>query len=683
MKCWIASFPRSGNTFFRNILYYVYGIESSTWHKEAGYPVDENYADFDFVKTHLLPSELEPKDETIPAIYLVRDGRDALVSIAHHKSDIVEPGSDFENNLKEAILAAEGSYFGGWSNNVTQWVKRAAIIIKYEDLISNPKKAFERIEKIIPLPLGNWENLPDFKSMKYGKPKYGGQTTSKIIKIDEKEFAKKFFRKGISGSWKNEFSNDYLNIFWQLHGEAMESMGYDTSPSNTPQNSIIDELEMKKLGILPPGNTIENKKIKVLIEANKLLDLKNDGIKVYLTQLLRNFEVLEKKGSSHFSFDLLIDNKIIPIINYFETIDSLKIATHNYENHLLSLKNLIKNRLPKIIYTPLAEIYRKSPARKFLRKTKKSTLIKEEKKILQHHSNLSNEYDIVHLPLPQNYEKVKHFKSKMVVTIHDITHKLLPHYHTELNINLTEEGIAFCKKNDTNFITISNNTSEDLKKVYNLPDNKIDVIYEASDTNLFQPYFNTNHQKHTRDKYQIFNQPYFLCLSTIEPRKNITNTIKGFKSFKNKHPHSNINLVIAGEKGWKVDSISLEKFKDTNDIIFTGYIDDVDLKAIYSDAIAFCYLSYYEGFGLPPLEAMSCKTPVIHSGVSSLSEVIGDSGLVANPDEPQSIADKIELLFLNPTLRNDLAIKGFEKSLTYSWRKTTLETLKVYKKCVL
>jgi glycosyltransferase involved in cell wall biosynthesis len=682
MKCWIASFPRSGNTFFRNILYYVYGIESSTWHRETGYPVDENYAGFDFVKTHLLPSELEPNDDSIPAIYLVRDGRDALVSIAHHKSDIVEPGSEYKNNLKEAILAAEGSYFGGWSNNVNQWAKRADIIIKYEDLISNPKKVFERVEKLIPLPQGNWENLPDFKSMKYGKPKYGGQTTSKTIKIEDAEFAEKFFRKGVSGGWKNEFTDDFLNLFWLLHGETMESMGYDSSPSNTPQNSILDQLEMKKLGILPSGDANENKKIKVLIEANKLLDLKNDGIKVYLTQLLRNFEVLEKKGNSHFGFDLLIDSKIIPIINYFETINSLKGAKNNYENYLLSLKDLIKNTLPKIIYNPLADIYRKSPTRQFLRKTKKKSLIKEEKKILQHHSYLSNEYDIVHLPLPQNYEKVKHFKSKMVVTIHDITHKLLPQYHTQLNINLTEEGIAFCKKNEANFIAISNNTSEDLKNVYNLPENKIDVIYEASDKNLFQPNLNSNHQKHTRDKYQIFNQPYFLCLSTIEPRKNLTNTIEGFKFFKNKHPHSNINLVIAGEKGWKVDKIALEKFKDANDIIFTGYIDDIDLKAIYSDAIAFCYLSYYEGFGLPPLEAMSCKTPVIHSGVSSLTEVIGESGLIANPDDPHSIAEKMELMFLSPTLRSDLATKGYEKSLTYSWRKTTLETLKVYKKCV-
>lgn len=682
MKCWIASFPRSGNTFFRNILYYVYGIESSTWHKETAYPVDENYAGFDFVKTHLLPSELEPNDVNIPAIYLVRDGRDALVSIAHHRSDIVEPGSDIKNNLKEAILAAEGSYFGGWSNNVFQWSKRADIIIKYEDLIANPKKVFKRVEKLISLPHGNWENLPDFKSMKYGKPKYGGQTTSKTIKIDDAEFAEKFFRKGVSGSWKNEFSDDFLNLFWKLHGDAMESMGYEPGPSNTPQNSILDELEMKKLGILPSGNSNESKKIKVLIEANKLLDLKNDGIKVYLSHLLRNFEVLEKKGSSQFSFDLLIHNKIIPIINYFETINSIKVVSNNYENHLLFTKDLIKKILPKLIYNSLAGIYRKSPARQFLRKVKKKKLIKDEKKILQHHSNLSTEYDIVHLPLPQNYEKVKHFKSKKVVTIHDITHKLLPHYHTQLNVQLSEEGIAYCKKNDAHFIAISKNTLEDLKREYNIRENLIDVIYEASDNNLFQPYLNSNHKKHSRSKYLISQQPYFLCLSTIEPRKNLTNTIKGFNFFKNKHPHSNINLVIAGEKGWKVDKISLENYEKANDIIFTGYIDDIDLKAIYSDAIGFCYLSFYEGFGLPPLEAMSCKTPVIHSGVSSLTEVIGESGLVANPEDPHSIAEQMELLFLNPTLRNELASKGFEKSLTYSWRKTTLETLKVYKKCV-
>ncbi|GGE00747.1 glycosyltransferase [Planktosalinus lacus] len=682
MKCWIASFPRSGNTFFRNILYYVYGIESSTWHKETTYPVDQNYDKFDFVKTHLLPEELEPSDENIPAIYLIRDGRDALVSIAHHRSDIVEPGSDFKTNLKEAIFADEGSYFGGWSNNVTQWTKRADIIIKYEDLISNPKKVFERIEKLISLPQGNWENLPDFKSMKYGKPKYGGQTTSKIIKIEDSDFAEKFFRKGVSGTWKSEMPDNLLNFFWQFHGETMESMGYDPSPSKTPQNSLIDELEMKKLGLHPEGISVEKKKIKVLIEGNKLLDTKNDGIKVYLSQLLKYFEILEQKGSSQFSFDLLIENKVIPIINYFETINSLKSTKKNYEIYLMSLKGLIKNYLPKTIYNPLADIYRNSPVRDLLRKTKKSTLIKEEKKILQQHSKISVDYDIVHLPLPQNYEKIKHFNSKVVVTIHDITHKLLPQFHTRLNINQSEEGILFCKEKADSFIAISNNTSKDLKQSYNIPESKIDVIYEASDPNLFYQNFNSNHLEHVKNKYQISNHPYFLCLSTIEPRKNIINTIKGFKIFRDKHPASNVNLVIAGEKGWKVDKILAENSKGSQNIIFTGYIEDIDLKAIYSDAIAFCYLSYYEGFGLPPLEAMSCKTPVIHSGVSSLSEVICESGLVANPEDPLSIADKMELLFLNPTLRNDLAIKGFEKSLTFSWRKTTFETLKVYKKCV-
>ncbi|HRW76650.1 MAG TPA: sulfotransferase domain-containing protein, partial [Saprospiraceae bacterium] len=96
---WLASFPRSGNTFFRNVLYEVYGIESSTYHQEANYPLEADYDQFDVVKTHLLPSQLVPADPRIKKVYIVREGRDALVSIAHHRKDIVQPGTDYYLNL--------------------------------------------------------------------------------------------------------------------------------------------------------------------------------------------------------------------------------------------------------------------------------------------------------------------------------------------------------------------------------------------------------------------------------------------------------------------------------------------------------------------------------------------------------------------------------------------------------
>lgn len=251
MDCWIASFPRSGNTYFRNILYYVYGIESGTWHKEQEYPVDENYDQFRFVKTHLLPGELIPTDRTIPAIYLVRDGRDAVVSIAHHRKDLVVPGSNFDTNLLEAIIAEEGSFFGGWSQNAAEWIDRADIIIRYEDLIADPAKVFERVEKLINLPQPNWNNLPTFEQMKAGKPMYGGITKRENPKHDPDEFANKFFRKGKSGGWKEEMEPHIQDLFWNYHGNMMERLGFETYKKSVGQNPVLDYKIMQKMGLIP------------------------------------------------------------------------------------------------------------------------------------------------------------------------------------------------------------------------------------------------------------------------------------------------------------------------------------------------------------------------------------------------------------------------------------------------
>ncbi len=117
---WLASYPRSGNTFFRIVLHEVYGIPSSTFHREDAYPVDDDYASYPVVKTHLLPHEIVPQNPDIPAVYLVRDGRDAVVSMAHHRTDLVAAGSDYAENLTATILAADGSHFGGWSEHARQ-----------------------------------------------------------------------------------------------------------------------------------------------------------------------------------------------------------------------------------------------------------------------------------------------------------------------------------------------------------------------------------------------------------------------------------------------------------------------------------------------------------------------------------------------------------------------------------
>jgi hypothetical protein len=109
---WLASFPRSGNTFFRNVMFELYGLESYDYYPLRGVKVRKDYTSFPIVKTHLLPWQIQPQDSNIPAIYLVRDGRDAIVSMAHQRKDIIAPGSDFQENLKMAIVAEYGGYFG-------------------------------------------------------------------------------------------------------------------------------------------------------------------------------------------------------------------------------------------------------------------------------------------------------------------------------------------------------------------------------------------------------------------------------------------------------------------------------------------------------------------------------------------------------------------------------------------
>ena len=680
MKCWIASFPRSGNTFFRNILYYVYGIESSTWHKESTYPIDKNYDKFDFVKTHLLPSDLQPTDRKIPAIYLVRDGRDAMVSIAHHRSDIVQPGSDFTENLRDAIIAAEGSFFGGWSRNVNEWVERADIIIKYEDLIKDPKSVLARVEQVVDMPKANWEKLPDFKSMKFGKPKYGGQTTSKTINISSEDFSKKFFRKGKAGSWKEEFSPELLELFRQRHGAVMDRLGYEGEFSGIQQNALLDFKAIQKLGLDADLPSVSDSKISVLIEGNKLQVSKNDGIKRYLIQLLKGFDEIERLGSPEFKFDLLINNRILPVREYLDHIKSEVTDLKPYEKLLLDFKSLVKSTLPNSIYNSIAGFYRKSDIRYHLRKLRAQVYRKEENKLVNKYESTPGGYDLIHLPLPQNYEAIRKLKGKLLVTIHDITHRILPDYHTKENISLTERGMSFCLENASHYIAISSNTRTDLINNYSVSQNSISTVLEAADVDLFYQNFNPSLAKLVRNKYKIGKEPYFLCLSTLEPRKNLLNTLKSFSLFKKKHPESPIKLVIAGEKGWKYEEILSSVPHSKSDVIFTGFIEDRDLHVLYSEAQAFFYLSYYEGFGLPPLEAACCKTAIVHSGKSSLVEVIGDHGIIAEPDNVEEIANIMTKLWQDENFRNQNAQRCFDHAMSFSWRKTIFETLSLYQK---
>ena len=234
-------------------------------------------------------------------------------------------------------------------------------------------------------------------------------------------------------------------------------------------------------------------------------------------------------------------------------------------------------------------------------------------------------------------------------------------------------------KRSDKIIAVSYSTKQDLMNYFKISDNKIKVIYEAADQ-IFQP-LSSEKVQHFKDKYDL-NYQYILYVGTLEPRKNIPLIIKAFYIL-NKEGFQH-KLVIAGKKGWKYKTIYqlIDKLNLQKEVIFIGFIPDNDLPALYNAANLFVYPSLYEGFGLPPLEAMSCGCPVITSNISSLPEVVGDAGIMIDPYSVDELYEAMHKVLINEIVRKDMIKKGLERSQMFSWTKTAEETLKIYKEAL-
>ncbi len=669
---WLASFPRSGNTFFRNVLFEVYGIESSTYHKDPNRTLDDDYQKYAVVKTHELPTLLPKKYRDCPSVYIIRDGRDSLVSIAHHRKDIVVPGSDFFNNLLHSILAQKGSFFGGWSENVRQWTAKADIVIRFEDLIEDPLREIEKLRSIMDLPEPNKEKLPNFKSLKFGTPKYGGGKGTKFSSTQ----TKLHFRKGKIGSWKDELPPKLEKLLWSRNGSMLEKWGYEK-----PQ---IQPAKVKK---------------KVLIEASKLYGFDNDGIKRYLTELVAGFsiilpylpewEVTLYDGRSMKRFDNGEENSLEKNnpgreFRGKEDEENAKndASVFNYEHFLLSIKGTIKNTMPDGLYSRLSEYYKRGPFRKFLFNIRTNLLGIKFRKVKANFFEQLKEVDLLHIPLPQHLTDMKKTKVQKLVTVHDLTHQFFPQYHTSTNIKLANDGMKRIEDDKAHVIAVSQSTLNDVQKHYNIPSDRLHLCYEAANDVLFHPAKKKDNIDWLRKNYKIPNGRYLMCLSTIEPRKNIKNTILAFLELKKENPDWDLILLVCGKKGWKTEDVFQDTSLDHKDIIFTGFIDDFDLPYFYAHAEALCYISHYEGFGLPLLEAMYCKTPVLYGNNSSMPEVAGEGGIAVDPNNISAIKESMYEIVTNKELRKQKRKAAFHQASKFSWLKMALETLEIYDKAI-
>jgi len=174
-------------------------------------------------------------------------------------------------------------------------------------------------------------------------------------------------------------------------------------------------------------------------------------------------------------------------------------------------------------------------------------------------------------------------------------------------------------------------------------------------------------------------KPFVLYVGTVEPRKNLLTLVRAFEDVVSGSDFS-LQLVIAGRKGWMVDDLfrQVRQSPVAEQIIFTGYLSDDDLCALYSSCALFVYLSLYEGFGLPPLEAMACGAPVIASRIPSLSETISEAALLVAPTDVRELARNIRSLLQDEDLRTQLAKKGAQRASELGWDRTAQLTKAVY-----
>jgi glycosyltransferase involved in cell wall biosynthesis len=270
--------------------------------------------------------------------------------------------------------------------------------------------------------------------------------------------------------------------------------------------------------------------------------------------------------------------------------------------------------------------------------------------------------DILHAPTPVT-PVWKKPKCKLIITIHDLTPLIFPQYHSWRRRIFFRFLLRYTIRIADAIIVDSQSTKKDVSTFLSIPENKINVVYLASD---MKP-----QDDQLPPKYGI-NGDYFLYVGTVEPRKNLLRLIEAFNQLDRK-----MKLVIVGVSGW--DNKAIYENKNPN-LIFTGYVPEKDLPRFYCNAKLLVYPSFYEGFGIPILEAMNCGCPVITSNISSMPEIAGDAALLIDPYNVEEIKRAMQRLSSDAKLRKKLIENGYQQASKFSWEKTADETIKVYEK---
>ena len=249
------------------------------------------------------------------------------------------------------------------------------------------------------------------------------------------------------------------------------------------------------------------------------------------------------------------------------------------------------------------------------------------------------------------------FRQREIFVIYDLSATLFPQFHTWWRVLLNKLLLKRNLKNAYKIVAISENTQRDIVKYFKIPEDKILTIY---------PSLPPQAKIEIKPKIPL-KTPCILYIGTLEPRKNINLIIEAFHQLKIKNNFHH-QLILGGKKGWGYSDIFtlVEKLKLEKDVIFTGYVTEEEKKYLYKHTDLFVYPSFYEGFGLPPLEAMSYGCPVITSNTSSLPEVVGNAAIQINPNNVTELYGAIKEVIENDKLRKKMITEGYKQAKKFS-----------------
>jgi glycosyltransferase involved in cell wall biosynthesis len=287
----------------------------------------------------------------------------------------------------------------------------------------------------------------------------------------------------------------------------------------------------------------------------------------------------------------------------------------------------------------------------------------------------ANRFDLYHEPNFLAYE----FDGPSVLTVHDLSWIRYPHTHPVERVNAMEKYFEPGLRRASLVLTDSEFVKREVVEVFGVDPARIVPVALGLDP-IFKP-MSAQETQAELAVHQLDHGKYFLSVGTMEPRKNIEATVDAYGRLPQKLRHR-FPLVMAGMRGWRTTSMEkvLAPLVSSGQVRILGYLERSELATVTAGALAMVYPSLYEGFGLPPLEAMGCGVPAIASNSSSLPEVVGDTGLSVDPLDVDGLSHAMRLMAETPSLRAALAVKAQARAATFTWERCASETAASYRR---